>query len=276
MGEGPGLDNKTLTSWSGLMISACVSAYRASGEQKYLQKAEAGLRFMQRELLIDGTAQLYHTWKEGRAKGAGLLDDYACMIAACLDVFEVTGQAVWARQAEALTQEVISTFDKDGALFHYAPKTQTDLIVRKVDYYDNATPSANSVFAGSLIQLGHLFENRGWIECGESMLIQMRPLVQQYPLSFAMWGLFMQRQAHHNIEIQIVGPDSATWVKDMQQAYLPNGVLIWCSSGEILPILADKQNVDETLIYQCRNFTCGLPQKSPLLALKDVFHALDH
>ncbi len=267
----PGLDDKSILAWNALMATALTEAYTVTGNERYLQRAVDTLEFIQAEFVQAESDRLYHTWKAGVPKGEALLDDYAYTIKALLKVYEATGRTKWAEQAKAFLEVVLTAFDRQGELLHFAPKFQTDVIVRKVDLYDNALPSANAVLAECLCTLGHLFANRRWLEQSEAMLLTIKPLVRQYPLSFSYWAKLIQRQTHHIWEIDVVGAGCEETARKLMQFFIPNSVLAWQTGDPVLPVLGDKVQTDQPLIYLCRNFTCGLPHQTTYDALQELF-----
>lgn len=269
----PGLDDKSILAWNALMATALTEAYTATRRVEYLQQAVKTLWFIQTEFTQADSARLHHTWKDTVAKGEAVLDDYAYTIAAMLHVYEATGQTTWAEQAKDLLEVVFDSFDWQDGLLHFAPKIQTDVIVRKLDFYDNATPSSNAVMAECIGKLGHLFANRAWLEQSEKMLLAIKPLVQQHPLSFSYWAKLIQRDAHQTWEIDVAGKGSENFAASLMQTFIPNSVLAWHSAGSVLPVLADKAQSNRPLVYLCRNFTCGLPHQTTENAIQELFRA---
>ena len=170
-----------------------------------------------------GEMTLKHTWKDGLAKYPGFLDDYAYLIAALIDVYEMSTEPKYLDHAMELTKVVLAHFDKGGVFFYYTGDQQTDVIARKMDLYDNATPSANSTMMLNLQRLGHLLEHQEYLKRSEAMLNEVSDAVKQHPLSFARWAVGIQREAHGMMEIAILGPSAPDFAQQIGRVYLIPG-----------------------------------------------------
>ncbi|HET6853022.1 MAG TPA: thioredoxin domain-containing protein, partial [Pyrinomonadaceae bacterium] len=148
----PDRDEKILTAWNGLMLASFAEAGVILDRSDYTDAARRNAEFVLSNLRQDGV--LLRTWKNGVAKFNGYLEDYAFLIEGLVTLFETTGEFLWLEEARGLTERMIEQFwDKDGGGFFFTGKSHEDLIVRSKDYFDNATPSGNSVAAGALLRL---------------------------------------------------------------------------------------------------------------------------
>ncbi|MEZ5146102.1 MAG: thioredoxin domain-containing protein [Bacteroidales bacterium] len=134
---GPGLDDKILTSWNALMLKGLVDAYKATGENKYLDLAIGNGSFLIQNLLQEN-GQLYRNYKNGKATIPGFLDDYSFTIEAFVALYEVTFDEKWIQHGRQLTDYTLEHFfDPESGLFYYTSDQHTDIVSRKIDVLDN-------------------------------------------------------------------------------------------------------------------------------------------
>src|SRR4030095_2643956 len=151
----PGRDDKTLAAWNGLMLTAFAEAANILGRDDYRQVAVRNAEFISAHLIKDG--RLLRTYKAGQAKLNGYLEDYAYVIEGLLAVYEATFELKFFRQARELADTMIARFwDAQASGFYFTSSDHEELITRTKDYFDNATPSGNSVSAIALLKLGLL------------------------------------------------------------------------------------------------------------------------
>ena len=257
----PGLDDKILLGWNALMCSAYISAFKALGHEAYRETAMRNMDFLL-DKFETKDAGLMHTWKDGHAQYDAFLEDYAFLIAALTDLYEITFEINYLRQAEKYTRLVLSYFyDSATGLFYFTGSDQTDIVLRKKDVQDNATPSGNSTMVHNLQRLGILLGRTDWREMARQMLLRVEESVKKYPRSFERWALAMMMEAHPYQEIAVLGGNAFEKAAEIQQMFLPNSVI--AASKHItdeLPLLAEKvAGETDALIYVCRDFTCQRP-----------------
>ncbi|MEE2712939.1 MAG: thioredoxin domain-containing protein [Planctomycetota bacterium] len=148
----PGLDDKVLTSWNGLMISACARAGAVLGEPRWIEAAERAALFI-KEHMRDENGVLLRRWRDGEARYEASLDDHAAYANGLLALFEATGRACWLAEANELADEIEDRYADASGGYWFAPQ-RDDLIVRMKDSYDGALPSGNSLTALLLARLG--------------------------------------------------------------------------------------------------------------------------
>jgi len=165
----PGLDDKILTAWNGLMISAFARAAAlpaealADRQQAYLAAATSAAEFVGRELFDPARGVLYRSWREGRGPAEGFAEDYAFFIQGLLDLQESSYDPRWLQQADRLQTKMDELFwDEPGGYFNSAAGA-TDLILRLKDDYDGAEPAASSVAVLNLLRLGAIFDEGGTV-----------------------------------------------------------------------------------------------------------------
>lgn len=259
----PGLDDKILLGWNALMVKACCKAYAATGNSQALTMATTNLSFLEKNLWI--ADQLYHSYTKGRKKQTAFLDDYASLIAAYIAVQEVSGENKWLEKAKMVTEKVIHDFsDAESTYFYFTPSHQNDIVVRKTELYDGATPSGNSMMAGHLLKLSVLLERADWKERAIFMVKNLSDAIRQYPTSFGEWALVWQEIVKGTNEIAIVGKGANDLLPKLLRFYIPNKVLqIATAEGSDYPLLKGKKMDDgKDLIYVCYDYACQKPVAS--------------
>ncbi|MDX2136357.1 MAG: thioredoxin domain-containing protein [Saprospiraceae bacterium] len=268
----PGLDDKCLLSWNALMCTAYAAAYTATGHEPWKAVALRSMTFML-DKFVDGE-RVFHTWKNGRTQYDAFLEDYAFLIEALIHVYEISFDVGYLQQAEKYTDVVWSYFsEQDGPLFYFTDSRRHDLVMRKKDLYDNATPSGNSTMALNLQRLGLLLDKSDWRTRSEAMLLELRDTVERFPLSFERWADAMQYAVFGWHEVAIVGRNASDKAKSIRQKHVPNAVLAATpvESAE-LPLLENKTGQADALIYVCRNYACQQPVQT-IAAFLELVHA---
>ena len=155
----PGRDDKVLTAWNGLMLRSFAEAANALDREDYRQVAVRNAGFLLSKLRIDG--RLLRSYRDGRARFNAYLEDYACLIDGLISLYEATFDAGWIREAELLAGRMIEKFrDPQSGGFYFTSEDHESLIHRPKEFYDNATPSGNSVAALALLRLWKLTGRR--------------------------------------------------------------------------------------------------------------------
>ena len=256
----PQLDDKILLGWNALMNMACSQAYAATGHEPFKKLAERNMQFLLSNFRA-GEKALFHTWKESKAKYPGFLDDYSCLIAALIDLAQVTGDTQRLTKAEYFTEVVLESFtDTETPLFYFTHAAQTDVLIRKKEVYDGATPSGNAVMVRALFQLSILLEKPEWQQRAENMVTAMAGVALKYPTSFAVWLQVILQISFGTAEIAIVGENWQSYLKNLLHLYLPHKVVMAGVEDDLrFPLLRQRKKGAETLIYLCRNYACQQP-----------------
>lgn len=260
----PGLDDKILLGWNALMVSAFAKAGFALDQPEYRQRAATTLDFLLQTFRVDQQQLfLWHTYK-GEGQYPAFLDDYAWLIKALLDVYEVTFDLKYLELAEEYTNLVLQEFlDPDSNLFYFTGKEQKDLPVRRKELYDSAVPAGNSTMVLNFQRLGVLLDNATFSEQGQRMLLAMKEAVVKYPSSFSRWALALFNQVEPSNEIAIVGRNATEKVWGLSNIFLPNRVLMVSEKEqEGFPLLAGKPEKDDAMIYWCQQYACRQPVSS--------------
>lgn len=265
----PLLDDKQLLGWNALMNKAFSQAFAVTGEEKYREMAVKHMQFLLKAFRFEpesrsrsGTqAGLGHVYKGGVVRHPAFLDDYAYLIQALLLLQEITADPFYLLEAESWTRYVMAHFsDPSSGFFYYTHAGQKDILLRKKEVYDGATPSGNAVMASNLWYLAICMDQPGWKERAMSMLHHMLPNMTRYPTSFGIWA-DLALQAHFGWnEIAIVGEGYRTILTTVLAEYIPNKVLQGGKMGNArFPMLAGKGEKQTTFLYLCRNYVCRVP-----------------
>ena len=260
----PDRDEKVLTAWNGLMMASFAEAGVVLNRPDYTGAARRNAEFVLSNLRRDGA--LLRTWKDGVAKFNGYLEDYAFLIEGLVTLFETTGEARWLNEALTLTDRMIEEFwDEEGGGFFFTGKSHESLIVRSKDYFDNATPSGNSVAAFVLLRLATLMDNQTYRNLATAVLREVGDQVRRYPSGFGYALSAADFLLSTPKEVAIVGKDAADispLLAETWRHYLPNKVVAPSLAGEsaTIPLLENRPPVNDlATAYVCENYTCQQP-----------------
>ena len=270
----PARDDKALAAWNGLAIAAFAEAsigLEADGDSaiSYRAAAERAAR-----TIVDGLLQpdgsLRRSWKDGRAVGSGVLEDYSHLADGLLSLYEATFDERWFVTARALMDYVLAHFaDPAGGFFDTSDEHER-LVTRPKDVQDNAVPSGNAVAAGVLLRL-HAWTGQGaYRSAAEHAMRTVVPFIARYPTGFAQWLSAMDLSLHPILEIAIAGaPDdaaAAALLEETRAGYRPGQVVAVAADpvSSVVPLLADRVAIEgHPTAYVCRSFVCRLPVTSP-------------
>ena len=244
------------------MITAFCKGYAATGNPRYKSLAIGAINFIE-FTFIGSNSTLYHVYKNGNAKIAAFLDDYAYLIQAYIHLQEITGNQNYLESAKTLTNIVLRDFkEADGNYFYYTSIDQNDVIIRKKEVYDGATPSGNGVMVWNLTYLSKIFENSDWNLIAINALASLEQAVIKHPTSFGIWASLMQLLAYEIKEIVVLGNDFLKDLPKLLKKYIPNKIL-QVSNAEFknYPLLAGKSVGLNNVFYLCKNYSCIEPQK---------------
>ena len=264
----PGLDNKSLTSWNAMMITAYLDAYSVFANENYLKAAQKNANWLlESQLQSDGS--LLHSYKKGESKIEGLLEDYAFSIQAFLKLFEVSGNESYLKQAQSWMRFCIENFrDPETKLFYTRNLKSKQLIAKSLETVDNVIPSSNSVMAHNLFQLSHYLDKPEYSEQIQTMLNQVKDRMIQYGESYSNWAQLHLKLTYPYYEVAISGGDWKLKYKALQNNYLPNVLWIGSDGESDLPLLQNRFLKGETRVYVCQNRVCQLPVQEISEALK--------
>jgi uncharacterized protein len=261
----PGLDDKRLTSWNALMITALAEAGAVLERADYLEAASACASFVLDQLRED-SGRLLRTWKLGRGRIGAYLEDHAFLLEALLTLYETTFEPRWYREAAALADTLIERFsDPERGGFFTTPDDHEQLVARRKDLEDSPIPSGNSAAAFGLLRLALISGEGSYERHALGVLRLLYPLAGRHAQAF---GHVLQAVDFYLApvrEVAIVGPrpEADALVRVVRGAYRPHMVL---AGGEPdgIPLLEGRTPVDgRAAAYVCERFICKAPVTEP-------------
>ena len=258
----PSLDYKIITSWNGLMISGYVDAYKAINDDIFKDEAINAGEFIYSNLLRkDGG--LYHNYVNGKSKINGYLEDYATVIQASLDLYEITLNQLWIERALELSKYVFDNFSSsESELFYFTSNKDEDLISRSIEFRDNVIPSSNSIMAKNLFKLYHYFDKEDYYEKAKQMSLSVSKEFEAYPSGYSNWFDLIYSLKSNYYEVAVVGENAIEKVNKINSRYIPNKLIIGSTSENNLPLLRNRYIEGKTLIYVCVNKACKMPTEN--------------
>ncbi len=254
----PGLDDKILTSWNGLMISGLAHAYEALATEAYRQRAVALGNFIYEKMWTG--KNLYRNRKNGQSTINGFLDDYAFTIMGFIDLYRITFDQQWLSRANELTRVANKEFfDAQSGMYRFKSAKDDPLYVKKIVVEDNVIPAGNSAMANNLFHLGHLLYNEEYLTRSRTMLAAVTEAMQQYAAFYYGWFNLYQLHLVEPFEVAIMGDDYDPVRQQLAREFLPATILLGGDKEGELALLKDKRVPGKTLIYVCVNKTCQLP-----------------
>ncbi len=261
-------DEKIILGWNALMAKAFLKASYLENNSLYKEIAVKNINFLlqnfkKTEQANNREIPFYHVgaftpqFDLGHSEEA-FLDDYAYLIDALIENNQLF-------EADTLINYLFEHFfDQKNGLFYYT-NNNTDLIIRKKDYYDGAMPSGNATMALNLLKIAILLDKPDYQTIAVRMLDQLKPVAEKFPLSFARWLEAIQRLATPFVEVAIVGEKSAAFAAELRKNYTPHLLLQYANEADSkYPLLQQRQPPSEelTYIYVCQNYTCKQPVSS--------------
>jgi aryl-alcohol dehydrogenase-like predicted oxidoreductase len=266
----PGLDDKVITAWNGMMLSAMAEAARVFGHTGYLECAQRTADFLLRShAKPDG--RLLRTSRGDRAHLDAYLEDYAYLAEGLVDLYEAGSSESYLQAAGRLAGYLISDFmDQEQGGFFTTARHHESLILRHRDGMDGATPSANAVAASALARLSFHFDREDWRRAAIAAIRAYGRQLSRYPRAFAKSLAVVDFLTEGPVELAIVGEESHVNVRAFREAvarcYLPNRVVATGFPGQpsSLPLIKDRPAVSgKPTLYICRNYTCRQPITDP-------------
>jgi uncharacterized protein len=267
----PGLDDKRLTSWNALMISALADVGAAIGRDDYLEAAAGAASFVWDELR-DGDGRLLRTWKDGEGKLNGYLEDHAFLLEALLGLYEATLEVRWFDAARETADTMIARFaDEERGGFFTTSHDHEQLIARRKDLGDHPLPSGNASAALGLLRLAALTGDGAYSERALGSIRLLAPAINRHPTSF---GHLLQALDFHlspTREVALIAPaDAGTdplgeLGRAVRATHRPHLVLAGGVEGAERPeLLSNRPAVEgRAAAYVCENFACQAPVTDP-------------
>ena len=268
----PGKDDKVITSWNGLMISAFVKGYRVTNNISYLNTARNASDFFLTEFETNNI--LYRTFKNGVPKLNAYLEDYAYLANGVLDLFEITGEKKYLTFASNLSDYMVKHFwDDSSSSFFFTSDTHEKLIIRPKSNYDLSMPSGNSVAANVLLRLYHILGKKNFFEISTKILENQGQLAAENPFAFGYLLNVLYLYTQIPREITILNDKDSKLITKLNTKFIPESIMVLIKNAKELNKLSEhsffsgkKFDNSQTSVFVCKNFTCSLP----LTELSDI------
>jgi uncharacterized protein len=259
----PGLDDKRLTSWNALMISALADAGAVLERDDYLEAARAAAEFVLRDLREPG-GRLLRSWKDGQGKLNAYLEDHAFLLEALLSLYEATFEPRWFAEARALADTMIERFaDEENGGFFETSSDHEQLVARRKDLEDHPIPAGNSSAAYGLLRLAALTGEHEYGARAESVLRLLHELAPKHPQAFGHLLQALDFRLAQVKEVALVGDELRPLERVVRDEFRPHLVL---AGGEPdgVPLLEGRDPVEgRPTAYVCEQFACRAPVTEP-------------
>jgi uncharacterized protein len=268
----PSRDDKVVTSWNGLMISAFARGARVLDESRYLKTARQAADFIQEKLYRRSDNTLLRTYRDGQSKIDGFTDDYAFFIQGLVDLYEASFDIHWLDLANTLQERQNALFwDQQGGAYFTTSGKDPNLLLRSKGDFDGAEPSPNSISALNLVRLSWVFDNQDWHRMAKQTIDTFQAQLSQSPSSLPQMLVALDASASSATQVVIAGkPDSAdtsALLREINRRFQPNAILILADGGsgqafftQKIEFFKDVRPIDDkATAYICQNFVCQLP-----------------
>ena len=268
----PGRDEKILAAWNGLMLRSFALAARVLNREDYREIAARNAAFLLDRLRVNG--RLLRSYKDGRARFNGYLEDYAMVADGLIALYEATFEARWLAEAENLCDAVLELFwDEEQETFYDTPADHEELVTRPRDVYDNASPSGSSVATDVLLRLSLLLDREDYRARAEAVLDSLSGGMERLPGAFGRLLAALDFHLSRPREIAMIGdpgsPEMQTLIDAVYARYLPNKVVAGRApedeeAASLIPLLAERKARDgRATAYVCEGYACQSPTAEP-------------
>ncbi len=258
----PSTDDKILTEWNAIAIKGMCDAYKAFGDNQYLNKAIRTMDFFLTYCKCEDY-RLYRNFKNGKTSINAFLQDYAFMIDALIALHQVTLEEKYLHEAYHFLNYTIQHFyNKENGMFYITSDIDDALITRCMDSSDNVIPSGNAAMAKNLLLIGKYFANEEYLQMSQTMLNNVLDACIKNPMYYSNWAIVLDMHLHLENELVIIGKNAINALKEIQTSFLPNMLITGAITESQLPLLKDRYKKDKTLFYVCKNKSCSLPTEN--------------
>ena len=279
----PFVDDKIITSWNSLAISAFSHGYQVLDDDSYLSHAQKAAHFIIRNLQNKDDL-LFHTYRAGEKKCIAYLEDYAFFIRALIDLYESDFNEKWILNAERLTEDMIDLFwDQKKGHFQNTNQYHKNQIVRTITLNDTAIPSPSGVAVEVLIRLGRLFQREDYLERSQKILQSIIKYVSEYPQAYMKMLLNVNSLVYPQKEVVLVGEikseKTEKLIKTIRKHFIPNHILALLdpknkSHRDLpskIPLLKHKKLINGIpSVYVCEDYRCKKPVTSSVQLEKQL------
>jgi uncharacterized protein YyaL (SSP411 family) len=259
----PARDDKAIASWNGLALAALAEAGRRLGRDDLLDAARELAEFLLGPLSTD-EGRLRRSYRDGRAKNNGYLDDYANVANGLYELHVATGELRWLEESHRLARLAVELFGDDArGGFFLSPADGEELVARKKDFDDHPVPSGNSMLAFVLLRLARIYGDDELERRAVGVFRLVRPLLERAPTAFGHALCALELHFSPAREIAIVGRPDSDVARAALAGFDPNAVVAF-GPADGVPLLEGKDLVaGKAAVYVCENFACQRPVTEP-------------
>jgi uncharacterized protein YyaL (SSP411 family)/aryl-alcohol dehydrogenase-like predicted oxidoreductase len=271
----PGLDDKILTAWNGMMVSSMAEGYRILDDRRYLEAATRAADFLL-GTLVRPNGRLLRTYRAGKANLNAYLEDYSYLSEALIDLYEAGGVSRYLLEAVRLAEILLADFvDGESGAFYTTARDHESLILRRREGTDGATPSGNAVAASALARLSFHLDRDDLRSAAQRAITAYGKQIALYPHAFAKSLAVVEFLLEGPAELALIGTSGEAGFEALRQEigrhYLPNRIIAHHDPAEgdppPFPLLKGKSLVNgHAALYVCRNFACQAPITDPAQA----------
>ncbi|MEY2497699.1 MAG: hypothetical protein QOD12_1255 [Verrucomicrobiota bacterium] len=272
----PHLDDKIITAWNGLMISAYARGAQVLDEPAYFKAATQAAIFVRTQLYDESKNALVRNYREGRSEVEGFADDYAFVIQGLLDLYEASFDVRWLRFAIELqeTQDRLFLDEELGGYFSGTGK-DASILLRLKENNDSAEPAASSIAALNLLRLAQFRDEQRWRERAEQTIAAFSPQISHFPSAMPQMLVALDFSLSKPCQIVVAGkrdaPETRALLAEVHRHFLPNKVLMLADGDTGQKFLEEKLEAlqemkptnGKSAAYVCENFTCKAPVADP-------------
>jgi uncharacterized protein YyaL (SSP411 family) len=259
----PGLDDKAIAAWNGLALAALAEAGRRLGRGDLVGAAREAAEFVLGPL-SDSDGRLHRSWRAGRARNPGYLEDYADVSNGLYELHVATGELRWLQEANRLARLAVELFaDEERGGFFLSAADAEQLVARKKELDDHPTPSGNSMVAYVLLRLGRIWGDDALEQRAAGVLRLVRAALPRAPGAFGHALCALDLYLAPPRELAIIGSPADEIVRAALAGFEPNEVVAFGPADDV-PLLAGKAAVDgKPTLYVCERFACRAPVTDP-------------
>ncbi len=272
----PPLDDKIVTAWNGMMVSALARASQALDEPRYLESAQATAKFLETHLYDSKAGKVWRSYRAGGPSVGGFLDDYTDLISGLLDLYQAGFDVHWLKWAVSLQEKQDQLFGdaKEGGYFD-AGSSDPSLLSRTRNSYDGAEPSPNSTATMNLLRLAQFTDRAEWRDKAQKTLSAFAARLQSTPDAVPALVSALDFRLAKTKQVLIAGDltsrDTRELLRQINTRFLPNKILLLADGGagqqqlaRWLPFVAGAHRMqDRATAYVCENYVCKLPTADP-------------
>ncbi len=272
----PPLDDKIVTAWNGMMVSALARASQALDEPRYLESAQATAKFLETHLYDSKAGKVWRSYRAGGPSVGGFLDDYTDLISGLLDLYQAGFDVHWLKWAVSLQEKQDQLFGdaKEGGYFD-AGSSDPALLSRTSNSYDGAEPSPNSTATMNLLRLAQFTDRAEWRDKAQKTLSAFAARLQSTPDAVPALVSALDFRLAKTKQVLIAGDltsrDTRELLRQINTRFLPNKILLLADGGagqqqlaRWLPFVAGAHRMqDRATAYVCENYVCKLPTADP-------------